>query len=151
MSQELDELTKAGFKTLYTSEDVDNALAKEGTTLLIVNSVDDCAAWIARPGVWASLGAPIVPKYLVTVFDHQHPAIDTARDRMVPFPPSSPSIALFREGSLVHMMERHNIENKTPQQIAQNLAKAYQEFCDGYWLYSSGIKSTYHVLDLYGN
>ncbi len=125
-----DELVNAGFETLYTAEDVDNALAKKGTTLVMVNSVCGCAAGTARPGVIASLGGDKFPVNLTTVFAGvEKESTAKAREYMIPFPPSSPAIALFKDGNLVHMLERHHIEGRSSEMIAQNLAGAYEEFC----------------------
>ena len=112
-----DELINAGFDALYTNEDV-------------VNSVCGCAAGTARPGAVASLGAEKVPTNLTTVFAGvEKESTQKAREFMMPFPPSSPAIALFKDGSLVHMLERHHIEGRSAQMIAQNLAAAYNEHC----------------------
>lgn len=125
-----EELTNNGFSALYTAEDVDNALAKKGTTLVMVNSVCGCAAGTARPGTLASLEFDKRPENLTTVFagvDKESTA--KAREHMIPFPPSSPAVALFKDGELVHMLERHHIEGRSAQMIAQNLVAAYDEFC----------------------
>ncbi len=125
-----EELTDNGFSALYTSEDVDGALAKEGTTLVMVNSVCGCAAGTARPGTLASLQFDKKPDHLTTVFagvDKESTA--KAREHMIPFPPSSPAVALFKDGELVHMLERHHIEGRSAQMIAENLVSAYNEFC----------------------
>ncbi|MEX6626503.1 BrxA/BrxB family bacilliredoxin [Tenacibaculum pacificus] len=125
-----DQLIDAGFDALYTAQDVDTALAKEGTTLVMVNSVCGCAAGTARPGAIASLGAEKRPTNLTTVFAGvEKESTARARELMIPFPPSSPAIALFKDGSLVHILERHHIEGHSAQAIAQNLAAAYDEFC----------------------
>ncbi|HAO14082.1 MAG TPA: BrxA/BrxB family bacilliredoxin [Tenacibaculum sp.] len=125
-----DELIDMGFSALYTAADVDNALAKKGTTLVVVNSVCGCAAGTARPGAMASLGADKVPDNLTTVFAGvEKESTAKAREYMIPFPPSSPAIALFKDGKLVHMLERHHIEGRSAQAIAQNLAAAYDEYC----------------------
>lgn len=125
-----DELIDLGFSALYTAADVDNALAKKGTTLVVVNSVCGCAAGTARPGAMASLGADKVPDNLTTVFAGvEKESTAKAREYMIPFPPSSPAIALFKDGKLVHMLERHHIEGRSAQAIAQNLAAAYDEYC----------------------
>ena len=125
-----DELIDAGFNALYTAADVDNALSKEGTTLVMVNSVCGCAAGTARPGAIASLGADKKPNHLTTVFAGvEKESTAKAREYMIPFPPSSPAIALFKDGQLVHMLERHHIEGRSAQAIAQNLAAAYDDFC----------------------
>lgn len=125
-----EELTNNGFDALYTEQDVDNAIAKEGTTLVMVNSVCGCAAGTARPGTLASLDGDKKPDNLTTVFagvDRESTA--KAREYMIPFPPSSPAVALFKDGELVHMLERHHIEGRSAQMIADNLSSAYQEFC----------------------
>ena len=125
-----EELTNNGFSALYTAQDVDSAIAKEGTTLVMVNSVCGCAAGTARPGTLASLEFDKKPDHLTTVFagvDKESTA--KAREYMIPFPPSSPAVALFKDGELVHMLERHHIEGRSAQMIAQNLVSAYDEFC----------------------
>ena len=124
------ELVASGFEALHTAQDVENALAKEGTTLLVVNSVCGCAAGTARPGVIASLKTETYPNNLTTVFAGvEKESTAKAREFMIPFPPSSPAIALFKDGKLVHMLERHHIEGRSAQMIAQNLAEAYNEYC----------------------
>lgn len=126
-----DELTSIGFKQLLSTNDVENSLAKPGTTLVVVNSICGCAAANARPAVRISLGNKNIPDNLVTVFAGvDHEATDAARSRMVPFPPSSPSLALFKDGELVHMIERHHIEGRTAETIADNLVEAFDEFCN---------------------
>ncbi|MFV0249103.1 MAG: BrxA/BrxB family bacilliredoxin [Tenacibaculum sp.] len=125
-----DELTQAGFKTLSTVKDVEETMSKKGTTLVVVNSVCGCAAGTARPGTIASLEVDKKPEYLTTVFAGvEKESTAKAREYMIPFPPSSPSIALFKDGELVHMLERHHIEGRTVSDIAQNLVAAYDEFC----------------------
>ncbi|WP_106144916.1 BrxA/BrxB family bacilliredoxin [Flagellimonas meridianipacifica] len=124
------DLATAGFQELYTSEAVEEALKQEGTTLVVVNSVCGCAAANARPGAKLSLQNSKTPDNLVTVFAGvDTEAVDTARNLMVPFPPSSPSMALFKDGELVHMIERHHIEGRPAELIADNLMEAYNEFC----------------------
>ena len=124
------ELTSAGFKDLYTRPEVQEALKKEGTTLVVINSVCGCAARNARPGASMSLEHAKKPDHLVTVFAGvDKDAVDAAREQMFPFPPSSPSIALFKNGELVHMLERHHIEGRPAEIIAENLKNAYDEFC----------------------
>ena len=124
------DLATEGFEELYTSEAVEEALKKEGTTLVVVNSVCGCAAANARPGAKLSLQNSKTPNNLVTVFAGvDTEAVDTARNLMVPFPPSSPSMALFKDGELVHMIERHHIEGRPAELIAENLMEAYNEFC----------------------
>ncbi len=125
-----EDLTRVGFSELYTANDVEEALKQEGTTLVIVNSVCGCAAANARPGAAMSLTNDKKPDYLVTVFAGvDREAVDAARANMVPFPPSSPSMALFKNGELVHMLERHHIEGRPAQMIAENLKGAYNEYC----------------------
>lgn len=125
-----EELTKNGFSALYTAEDVDNAIAAKGTTLVMVNSVCGCAAGTARPGTVASLQFDKKPDNLTTVFAGvDKDAVDQARKYMLPYPPSSPSIALFKDGKLVHFIERHHIEGRPADMIAENLKMAYNEYC----------------------
>lgn len=125
-----EDLTSIGFAELKTASDVEQALSKEGTTLVVVNSVCGCAAANARPGARMSLQNAKTPDHLVTVFaGMETEAVDAARAQMVPFPPSSPSMALFRNGELVHMLERHHIEGRSADMIAENLMGAYNEFC----------------------
>ncbi|MBO3096653.1 BrxA/BrxB family bacilliredoxin [Gelidibacter pelagius] len=125
-----EDLTKVGFEELHTAQDVDTALAKEGTTLLVVNSVCGCAAANARPGARMSLQNEKHPDHTVTVFAGvDKEAVDKARQHMVPFPPSSPCMALFKDGELVHMLERHHIEGRPAELIAENLVDAYNQYC----------------------
>lgn len=125
-----EDLTNIGFKELHTEAEVDQAIALPGTTLVVVNSVCGCAAANARPGARISLQNAKTPDNLVTVFAGvDREATDKARDYMVPFPPSSPSMALFKDGELVHMLERHHIEGRPAEMIADNLKDAYDEFC----------------------
>ena len=124
------ELTEAGFQELYSADEVKNAVQTEGTTLVVVNSVCGCAARNARPGVRMSLDGSKKPSKLVTVFAGvDREAVDAAREQMFPFPPSSPSMALFKNGELVHMLERHHIEGRPAELIAENLKDAYNEYC----------------------
>jgi putative YphP/YqiW family bacilliredoxin len=124
------ELSEVGFQELYSAEAVENALKSEGTTLVVVNSVCGCAAKNARPGAKMSLDGAKKPDHLVTVFAGvDREAVDAARQYMFPFPPSSPSMALFKNGELVHMLERHHIEGRPAELIAENLKDAYEEFC----------------------
>ena len=125
-----EELTDNGFSPLYTSEDVDNALAKKGTTLVMVNSVCGCAAGNARPAVKLASTFSPKPDVFATVFAGQDVgATAKAREYMNPFPPSSPSIALFKDGDLVHFIERHHIEGRSSQMIADNLKDAFTQVC----------------------
>jgi putative YphP/YqiW family bacilliredoxin len=124
------ELTVAGFQELHTAEAVENALKGAGTTLVVINSVCGCAARNARPGAKMSLENAKKPDHLVTVFAGvDKEAVDAARQHMFPFPPSSPSMALFKDGELVHMLERHHIEGRPAEMIAENLKDAFNEFC----------------------
>ena len=125
-----EELSSFGFQELFTAEDVKNVLDKEGTTLVVVNSVCGCAARNARPGAKMSLDNDKKPSQLVTVFAGvDKEAVNEARAHMMPFPPSSPCMALFKDGELVHMLERHHIEGRPADMIAENLMDAYNEFC----------------------
>ena len=125
-----EELTENGFKDLTTPEQVVEALGQKGTTLLVINSVCGCSAGAARPGVHYSLTGDKKPDHLVTAFaGFDTEAVAEARKHMAPFPPSSPSIALFKDGELVHMIERHHIEGHPAGAIAANLQAAYEEFC----------------------
>ena len=125
-----EELTSIGFNELLTRDDVNIALEKAGTTLIVVNSICGCAAANARPGVHLSLQNNKKPDNLVTVFAGvDTEATNSAREMMIPFPPSSPSIALFKNGTLVHMIERHHIEGRPAELIAENLKEAYNHHC----------------------
>ena len=125
-----EELTNIGFNELLTRDDVNIAIEKPGTTLIVVNSICGCAAANARPGVHLSLQNNKKPDNLVTVFAGvDTEATNSAREMMIPFPPSSPSIALFKNGTLVHMIERHHIEGRPAELIAENLKEAYNNHC----------------------
>ena len=125
-----EELTSIGFKDLTKSEDVNNYILNSKSAVLIVNSVCGCAAANARPGVISSISNPKVPDELLTVFAGvDKEATEAARNLMVPFPPSSPCIAVFKEGELVHMLERHHIEGRSSEIISDNLKQAFNEFC----------------------
>ena len=125
-----EDLTSAGFVELKDSNEVANNVPKSETAVLIVNSVCGCAAANARPGVKDSLKNEKKPKKLFTVFAGvDKEATDAARNLMIPFPPSSPCIALFKNGELVHMLERHHIEGRSADMIADNLKMAFDEFC----------------------
>lgn len=124
------ELTSSGFEELYSAEAVENAIKKEGTTFVVVNSVCGCAARNARPGAKMSLENDKKPNQLITVFAGvDRDAVEAARKLMFPYPPSSPSMALFKDGELVHMLERHHIEGRPADMIAENLKDAFNEFC----------------------
>ncbi len=126
-----EQLTTAGFKALKSATDVSAVLSeKEGTTLLVFNSVCGCAAANARPAVLASIQHGKHPSNLITVFAGvDTEAVAKAREFIFPFPPSSPSIGLFKDGKLVHFIERHMIEGRPAKMIADNLVAAYEEFC----------------------
>jgi len=124
------ELTVAGFQDLHSADAVENAMKAEGTTLVVINSVCGCAARNARPGAKMSLDNAKKPDHLITVFAGvDKEAVDAARQHMFPFPPSSPSVALFKDGELVHMLERHHIEGRPAELIAENLKDAFDEYC----------------------
>lgn len=125
-----EELTSVGFTQVTSSSEIESAIKSSGTTLVVVNSVCGCAAANARPGIRLSLKNEVLPSKLTTVFAGvDREATDKARSLMVPFPPSSPSIALFKDGELVHMIERHHIEGRPAEAIAENLKSAYDEHC----------------------
>ena len=125
-----DQLAEVGFDELYSADAVDAALSQPGTTLVVVNSVCGCAAANARPGVIQSLKNNKRPAQSVTVFAGvDKEAVNKVREHMVPFPPSSPCMALFKDGELVHMLERHHIEGRPAQLIAENLKDAYNTHC----------------------
>ncbi len=124
------ELVSAGFEDLTTPESVDNAVKNEGTVLMVVNSVCGCAAGACRPGVKMSLDHGKKPSKLTTVFaGFDTDAVNQARKHFAPYPPSSPCIALFKNGELVHFVERHNIEGRTAAMISEHLKMVYDEFC----------------------
>ena len=125
------ELTSVGFKELKTVEDVDNLFQNKNQTFLIfVNSVCGCAAGSARPGVIMSIANELKPDRLTTVFAGQDKeATNKAREYMAPYPPSSPCIALFKNGELVHFVERHEIEGNLKHVISNNLTEAYNKYC----------------------
>lgn len=125
------DLTDYGFESLRTTEAVDEVLGqKEGTVLIVVNSVCGCAAANARPGAKISMDNEKTPSKAVTVFAGvDKDATNKAREYMLPYPASSPSIALFKEGKLVHFLERHHIEGRSAEIIAANLKLAYDQYC----------------------
>lgn len=125
------DLTDFGFEGLKSADQVDQILSKnEGTVLLVVNSVCGCAAGNARPAAKFSLHNASKPTNAVTVFAGvDKEAVEKAREYLLPYPPSSPAIALFKEGKLVHMIERHMIEGRTAQMIADNLMEAMNTHC----------------------
>ena len=125
------ELTTVGFEELTTPEKVDEIIPNsKGTLLLVLNSVCGCAAGTARPGGKLSLSSPKHPEKLTTVFAGQDmEATAQARKYTLPYPPSSPAIALFKDGKLVHFLERHHIEGRSAEMIAENLKAAFEEYC----------------------
>ncbi|MBL6449203.1 BrxA/BrxB family bacilliredoxin [Fulvivirga sp. 29W222] len=126
------DLTSVGFTELKTAEEVDNHLKDlKGTSLLVINSVCGCAAGAARPGVkWAVEQSSKKPDHLTTVFAGvDQGAVAKAREYTLPYPPSSPSIALFKDGELVHFIERHHIEGRTAEMIGNHLIEVFNEYC----------------------
>jgi putative YphP/YqiW family bacilliredoxin len=124
------ELTTAGFEDLTSPEQVKSTINSKGTVLVVVNSVCGCAAGAARPGVKLSLSGTKRPDKLSTVFaGFDTEAVMEARKHFSPYPPSSPAIALFKDGKLVHFVERHHIEGRSAQMIADHLKMAFDEFC----------------------
>ena len=126
-----EELTDNGFQELLTPEDVDNQLKSKGTTLIMINSVCGCSAGSARPGVLMAVNnSPKKPDHLTTSFaGYDIDAVKKLREHLLPYPPSSPAIALFKDGQLVHFIERHMIEGRPAQLIAHNLIAAFEEYC----------------------
>lgn len=126
-----EELTAKGFADLQSPEAVDTAVKQSGTTLLVINSVCGCSAGTARPGVLMAVNnAAKKPDHLATAFaGFDTDAVQQARTYLLPYPPSSPSIALLKDGQLVHMIERHMIEGRSAQMIAANLAEAFEQYC----------------------
>ena len=126
------DLTSVGFQELLTAEAVDNFMTNaDGVTLVMINSVCGCAAGAARPGVRAALArSEIKPDNLVTVFAGvDTDAVNKMREYTLPYPPSSPAIAMFRDDELIHFIERHHIEGRSAEMIAQHLVMAFDEFC----------------------
>ena len=124
------DLTNAGFEDLRTAEDVNQAIKSEGTVFVMVNSVCGCAAANARPAAKIASQQEKRPDKFVTVFaGMEKEAVDEARSLMLPYPPSSPSMALFKDGKLVHIIERHQIEGRPAQMIADNLIQAFEQYC----------------------
>lgn len=126
-----EELTENGFTELLSKKDVDEVLSQDGTSLVVINSVCGCSAGTARPGVVMAVNvAEKVPDRLTTSFaGFDQEAINSIREHLLPYPPSSPSIALFKNGQLVHFIERHNIEGRSAKMIANNLAEAFEKYC----------------------
>ncbi len=124
------DLTSAGFEELLTPSEVDAAIKAEGSTLVVVNSVCGCAAGNCRPAVKMAVQHSKKPTRITTVFaGFDVDAVKQARTHMAPYPPSSPSIALFKDGKLVHFIERHHIEGRPAEMIADNLKGAFEQFC----------------------
>jgi putative YphP/YqiW family bacilliredoxin len=126
-----EELTENGFSEMKTPEEVINQLEAKGTTLVVINSVCGCSAGTARPGVLMAVhNTSKKPDHLTTSFaGFDVDAVRTLRERLLPYPPSSPAVALFKDGQLVHMIERHHIEGRSAQMIAHNLIAAFEEYC----------------------
>jgi len=124
------ELANSGYTETKTAEEVNSAINADGTTFVVVNSVCGCAAGSARPAAMAVAKSEVKPDRMITVFaGNDVEAVNEARKLMLPFPPSSPSMALFKNGELVHMVERHHIEGRTAEMIAGNLLGAFEEHC----------------------
>ena len=124
------ELTDNGFESLTTADHVDNAVKSEGTTLVVINSVCGCAAANARPGAIMAMKHSKTPDRSVTVFAGvDQEAVQRTREHLIPYPPSSPSMALFKDGKLVHFIPRHLIEGRTAAMVADNLKMAFDEYC----------------------
>jgi len=127
-----EELTENGFEELLTADEVDSQIAKKGTTLVMINSVCGCSAGSARPGVLMAVdNSEKKPDFLTTTFaGFDVEAVQKIREHLLPYPPSSPAIALFKDGELVHFIERHQIEGRPAQAIAQNLIAAFNHYCN---------------------
>ncbi|MFN8305564.1 MAG: BrxA/BrxB family bacilliredoxin [Ferruginibacter sp.] len=127
-----EELTENGFSELLTPEAVETALSQKGTTLVMINSVCGCSAGTARPGVLLAVSnAPKRPDHITTTFaGFDIDAVRKLREHLLPYPPSSPAIALFKDGQLVHFIERHNIEGRSARMIADNLIGAFDQYCN---------------------
>lgn len=127
-----EELTENGFKELLNGQEVEAQLKEQGTTLVMINSVCGCSAGTARPGVlMAVTNAAKKPDHLTTAFaGFDTEAVQTLRQHLMPYPPSSPAIALFKNGELVHFIERHQIEGRSAQMIANNLINAFEQHCN---------------------
>ena len=126
-----EELTENGFQELLSAKEVDETLTQKGTSLVMINSVCGCSAGTARPGVlMAVANSSKKPDKLTTSFaGFDVEAVKSIREHLLPYPPSSPSIALFKDGKLVHFIERHNIEGRSAQMIASNLTAAFEQYC----------------------
>ncbi|MEK4223084.1 MULTISPECIES: BrxA/BrxB family bacilliredoxin [Bacillus] len=131
VNQSRKEIVDAGYRELRTPEEVDEALQKKGTTLVMVNSVCGCAGGIARPAAAYAIHYDKRPDQLVTVFAGQDKeATAKARSYFTGYPPSSPSFALLKDGKLVAMIERHEIEGHEPLEVVQKLQAAFDQYCD---------------------
>jgi len=128
----IEDLKMAGFKELKKPSDVEKQILNEkGTTLVVINSVCGCAAGAARPGVkWALQNSKKKPNHLTTVFaGFDLEAVEKVRELALPYPPSSPAIALFKDGELIHFVERHNIEGRSDKMIGEHLVEVFEENC----------------------
>lgn len=127
-----EELTENGFNELLTAEAVENTLSQKGTALIMINSVCGCSAGTARPGVLMAVNSSTKkPDYITTSFaGFDIEAVNQVRKHLMPYPPSSPAIALFKDGQLVHMIERHMIEGRSAKMIADNLIHAFDTHCN---------------------
>lgn len=127
-----EELTENGFTELLSASDVEKLMNEKGTTLVMINSVCGCSAGTARPGVIMAVhNGNKKPDHLTTSFaGFDIEAVNKVREHLMPYPPSSPAIALFKDGKLVHFIERHNIEGRSAQMIAENLISAFDQHCN---------------------
>lgn len=127
-----EELTENGFQELLTPNDVENLMSQKGTALVMINSVCGCSAGTARPGVLMAVhNTPHKPTHITTCFaGFDVDAVKKVREHLLPYPPSSPAIALFKDGQLVYMIERHHIEGRSAQMIAENLMGAFEQHCN---------------------
>lgn len=127
-----EELTENGFKEMLTASDVEETLSQKGTALVMINSVCGCSAGTARPGVLLAVhNSTKKPDQITTSFaGFDVEAVNEVRKYLMPYPPSSPAIALFKDGELVHMIERHMIEGRSAQMIADNLVGAFETHCN---------------------
>src|SRR5215204_1562685 len=127
-----EELTENGFKELLNSGEVESQLKQDGTTLVMINSVCGCSAGTARPGVLIAVAnSEKKPDHLATTFaGFDIEAVQALRRKLTPYPPSSPAVALFKDGQLVHFIERHMIEGRPAQMIANNLISAFEQYCN---------------------
>jgi putative YphP/YqiW family bacilliredoxin len=124
------DLTTAGFTEVRSAEEMEKLVKQEGTTLVVINSVCGCAAANARPAAKLAVGSAKRPDCILTAFaGNDRESVQKARELMVPFPPSSPCMALFKDGQLVHMIERHHIEGRQAELIAENLMQAFEVHC----------------------